>query len=441
MGVGIRGILTLVALLIAVALERLATYGARSLYTSQIIANDSAASFGRIFPVITVLSIVGLFLATGITALVRNARITFVIGSLFGVLASVLFLTLDSPKVGAFVLAIAAGMIRVCPYVIAGEILGEEPSTTKPSSHLLQPAPFRVAAVAAFVMAIVFVSQGAGSISGAFFHVSHLDGAAAFTNRYLVVVGLMISTLLFAGGVLLIHFVGRGSQAGNSADVHDPYRAPAPAPAPDPDPQPSAWGHRWLTGLAILVWPVAVLTLTSDFGRVGQNMMRDQGMTFATFSMFLMVESGIAAFAALLFAVFFLVMGITRGRIPPLYFFGVALVLTGLGTIVKAIGGIVPVYVLGSILDGLASPVSVIGVAYAVTALRGNSRSMLVLAFWNTTLMQTSLSAAPVAAVLGSRLPAFAIGVLAIAGGAIFLPLMKKIQAQYFTPPQQPQQP
>jgi hypothetical protein len=426
---GIRGILTLVALLIAVALERFATFGARSLYTSQIIAEDSSVRFARFFPLITVVTIVGFFIAVGITALAKNARITMVVGCVLGLVASVSFLVMDSPKHGALLLALASGVIRLCPYVIAGEVVGEEPNN--PSSWFTPT--HRIAGVAAFVMAILFVSQGAGSLSGVFFHVSHLDGAAAFQSRYFVVLGLMMSSLLFAIGVLVIHFAGRGGAQSGTTPVNDPYRAPATAPEP---PQPQApiptWGHPSLAGLAILFFAAAIFTLANDFGNIGHRVAIEQGLTASTLGTFHMVESGIATVVSLVFAIVFLVTASTRGRMPPLYFLGVGLLVAGLGTIVKSIGGLTAIYVLGAVLDGLSTPLGVIGAAYAVTALRGHPRSMFVLAIWYTMLMQTSLSASSVSATMGSRIPAMGAGLLALIAGGVFLPLMKRVQNAFF---------
>ncbi len=422
-----RGLAILALLLVASGAERFAYHGltvfsvldARGGGTSLRVADIGSAIALQKWA-----GIPALFLGAALV-LAIGARWTAALGALVCAIANAMLASGVPLAYGGAFWALGAGMLQICPFVAAAEVLGTEAGSTD------APSPGRCAAVAAFTIAVTAATNVAASAASAVtLRVHDVFGRAGVFA--VLGVSTLLATLL-AGGAGLVR---PGASTAEPTQPRDPYRTPAVLGARSGASRATSSPNAALGAVALLLVPATLYTAawTLVSASVRQPAME---LAVSHAPWLFALEAGLTTLARIFLFVALLAMALTRASLPPLVLFGVGLGVTGLAAVIGAAADAVSrAFFLGVFAVGLSAlgrAAAPIGIAYAALAIRGR-RAGFVVAGWFAALTVTNEIVIPLMTLLvGTRPPERSIaqllvGLVATAAGIGTAALARRIQ-------------
>jgi POT family proton-dependent oligopeptide transporter len=417
-----RRVLTILALLAMVFLERFAYYGFRAFFVMELVrsANTSVASAAQIATGFTIFAQLTPVLG-GALALAIRARPTALAGALVASLGYAAMGASGNPLVGVIGVALGAGLLRPCLWAIAAEELAREtaPSGADPADTPKSPRRFPAMAAAAVLLG---VSIEVGALLAAptaavvldkwgFAAVSYLEAAEMFACA------IVAAVVLFAPAI---------ARAAPGSPELSPYRAAgARAPAP-----PREGGLAdGIAGVALLLAAIAPYmisqSLTGPDPRVLGLSPREIGFLYS-------VNPVVAIGAGVCLAIAFVVIAAGRHTVPLPSLVGAALVVYAVGVGFAAAASSVAAYVVSGAITGLAeAAIGPIALAYAalVAPPRG---APLVLGVWFLLSGALGQMGARLDSARGPVLVGLAL--LCVISGCILLVTGRTFHSRFFDP-------
>ena len=378
-----RGILALGLLVAAMGAERVAYYTARVFLTLELARSEglATAAIGKVVAATSFGTVIAMFVGAGL-AFAIGPRLTALVGALVAMLGSLLLL-LGAPFLLGWALASAgAGLFRVCPFVVAAELLGSDDARIDAPGQALPPARFlRMTAFAAVAYVAINVSAG---LAVPVAKMSYERGGLALASGAAAAAAFVAA--LFSGGAALSAQRNRPDRR-LGPPAADPYRAPA-APLSQRPGAPASM--KPLAGAMLLACLFAAFHVGEALGLphlpelAHVNLTLLYTMSHATSIVLCLIAAGV-----------FLVLALLESARGPLPVFGAALALCGLGFFVRTLAGEqLASHVAAAGLTSFGDVAAPIGTAYAALAVRGRA-SGFVLAGWFTVATVASMIGSP----------------------------------------------
>jgi hypothetical protein len=424
-----RGILALVLIALATGAERFAYYGSRTFMARDLIdSGRTTASLTAAFTAITWGTLLATFIGAGLSYAI-GPRITATIGVGIATLGYFVLAFTDGPLPGWILIAGGVGIFRVCPYVMAADVLSLEPGSdpqNPASDNTGGLSPRRFAAVSAFAIGTyALINMGAASSAPI---ITVFRTSLGRTASLIATGCAALFAVLLAGGAALLGM--STAKAVASSAVNDPYRAPAPVSSPQgfQVPPTTTASTQALTGLAILAISAAIFTLGTSIDMPPQTAaIRDMAWLYS-------LNPSVITIASIALFVVFLVATMGRWTMTPLLLLAIGVSVAGLGFLITAASSVaesVAVYAVGAVITGGGEATFPIATAYAALAVRGRGAAIVV-AVWFAATTVIANGANSFVGFGGARTGLLALaGLAAIAAGVAFAIKARKLQSLF----------